>query len=304
MVDISVRKKPIPKKVTKINPEDNLKVTDGPEDGLGVESESPRKCSKEVNMTNENDDFLYVPHVSKENIENILSRFIDVSVNDIDLYRRSLVHRSIQTYVRRKDSKDGIMSYLMGSNERLEFVGDATIGLIVAEYLFKKYPNKDEGELTKIRTRIVKSSSLSYFAEKIGLKGKILMSNQVINLNGLENRRFLEDAFEAFVGALYLDQGLDVAKRFVIGVVDTYFDERKMLRDENYKDILSRFAQSQSIELPVYSVIKEEGKPHEREFTVSVELFGKRQGKGKAKLKKEAEQMAAKDAIKRLNVER
>jgi ribonuclease III len=249
------------------------------------------------------DNFLYFPHVKREDIENILGNVLeDNKINDPFWYQRALVHKSIQKFVKKEEKKELILDYLKESNECLEYIGDATLGMVVAVYLFDKFPGKNEGDLTKYRTRIVRGSTLSYFADKIGLKNKILMSEQVINLNGKDNRRFLEDAFEAFVGAVYYDRGFEYVKKFIFGVIDKFMDDSKIIRDDNYKDILLRYSQFQNIDLPEYNVISEEGKPHERSFTVEVILFGKRQGKGRAKIKKEAEQIAAQKAIERLNI--
>lgn len=244
-----------------------------------------------------NDIDLSVPHVTRDVIESIAG----MKVGDLKLYRRALVHKSIQKLV--KEQTDGkVQEYLKESNERLEFVGDSILGAVIADYLYEKYPDKNEGYLTKYRTRIVKSSTLSFFAEKIGLKGNILMSKQVINMNGLQNKRFLEDAFESWIGAIYYDKGFDAAKNFILGVIDKFLDESKILKDDNYKDLLLRYAQFIKTDHPEYNTIKEHGQPHNRQFVVEVRLFGERQGKGINRIKKEAEQLAAKEAIKRLNI--
>lgn len=255
---------------------------------------------KKINL--DQDNLLYVPHITKEEIEVILNNVMKIEIRDIEIYQRALVHKSIQKHVKSSEFPEKVLGYLKESNECLELVGDATIGLIIADYLYKRFPEKAEGDLTKYRTRIVRGSRLAYFAEMIGLKGRILMSDQVIKMNGNKNKRFLEDAFEAFVGALYYDKGFEITKEFVLKVVEKYLNEEDLLKDDNYKDFLLRYAQFSNIDLPVYSIISEEGKPNERIFTVVVELFGKRQGKGKSKKKKDAEQLAAKDAIKRLNI--
>ena len=246
--------------------------------------------SEDSDKSNEIDDaFIYIPHISKEGIEKILGSVMNIKVNKVELYQRALVHKSIQKYVKKAKNKDGILSYLKKSNECLEFVGDATIGLIIADYLYSQYPDKNEGDLTKYRTRIVRSKTLAFFAEKIGINGNILMSEQVIRMNGKKNKRFLEDAFEAFVGAIYYDKGFEIAKEFVLEVVKKFLDESKILKDDNYKDLLLRYAQFSGVEHPEYNVINEEGKPNERIFTMEVRVFGERQGKGKSKKKKDAE---------------
>lgn len=252
--------------------------------------------SDESRSDSENEISLDVPHISKEKLEKIAS----MKINNCSLYRRALVHKSIQKLV--KNSKGDVQDYLKESNERLEFVGDSILGAVIADYLYKKYPDKNEGYLTKYRTRIVKGKTLAFFAEKIGIKDNILMSRQVISMNGLENKRFLEDAFESFIGAIYYDKGFDAAKKFILNVLEKFLDESKILKDDNYKDLLLRYAQFIKTQHPEYNTIKEQGQPHNRQFVVEVRLFGERQGKGIAKIKKEAEQLAAKEAIKRLNI--
>lgn len=253
-----------------------------------TESDSSRSDSETEKLS--------IPHISKEKIEKIAG----FNVNNISLYRRALVHKSIQKLV--KQSEKPTLDYMKESNERLEFVGDSILGAVIADYLFNKYPDKNEGYLTKYRTRIVKGKTLAYFAEKIGIKDNILMSNQVISMNGLENKRFLEDAFESFIGAIYYDKGFDTAKKFIINVIEKYLDESKILNDDNYKDLLLRYAQFIKTPHPEYNTINEFGQPHNKKFVVEVKLFGERQGKGIARIKKEAEQIAAKQAIERLNI--
>ena len=270
-------KKPIERRIK------TIQVSDTESDSSRSDSET-----KEVDLS--------FPHVSREVIESIAG----VEVGDLNLYRRSLVHKSIQKLV--KQTTGPVQEYLKESNERLEFVGDSILGAVIADYLFKKYPEKNEGYLTKYRTRIVKSSTLSFFAEKIGIKGNILMSRQVINMNGMENKRFLEDAFESFIGAIYYDKGFEGAKEFILRVIGKFLEESKILKDDNYKDLLLRYAQFIKTEHPEYNTIKENGQPHNRQFVVEVRLFGERQGKGINRIKKEAEQQAAKEAIKRLNI--
>lgn len=242
-------------------------------------------------------DFLYTPHITREEINAICSRVMPgFEVRDEMLYQRALVHKSIQKFVRRATQDP--LEYLRQSNERLEYLGDSVVGLAVADFLYSTYDDQDEGYLTRSRTKIVRGKTLAGFAESIGLSGNILMSRQV-----KRNRRFLEDAFEAFVGAMYFDKGFETAKTFVLKVIERYFDENLIDREDNFKDVLLRYAQFANTSLPEYNVVKEEGKPHERMFTVEVVLFGKRQGKGCARVKKEAEQIAAKQALRRLNVE-
>jgi ribonuclease-3 len=212
-----------------------------------------------------------------------IEQMIGFKINNVALYQQSFVHRSIMD---------------QESNERLETLGDSVINMVVLEYLFHKYPKHGEGNLTKFRTKIVRGTTLAQLAKKIGIKGHIIMSQQVLNMGGEDNERFLEDAFEALVGAIYLDLGFDAAKSFVHTLVEKYISEDQIKKDDNYKDILLRYTQKLKLGKPIYNAVK-----NDEQYTVVVELFGKRYGKGKSVKKKVAEQMAAKHAIELCNIE-
>lgn len=246
---------------------------------------------------------LHKGHVSEEEIQEIISKYVEFNINDIELYQRSLVHKSVQKFVNSSKDDNKVLNYLKKSNETLEFVGDSVISLTISDYLFKKYPNKNEGFLTKCKTKIVKRNTLAFFAEKIGLKNKILLSDTVENPE--ENKRFLEDAFEAFIAAMYYDQGFENTKEFILSIINTYEDDIEITKDDNYKDILLRYAQNSAptIPLPEYEIISKSGEAHNLEFTVVVNYRNERQGKGRAKIKREAEQLAAKSALSRLKVD-
>jgi len=235
-------------------------------------------------------------HISRETIEKIAGMKVG---EDLTLYRRVFVHKSIQKLIA---GTQNVCKYMKESNETLEFVGDAMLGAVIADYLYRKFPNKKEGFLTTTRTKIVKSETLSYFGKQIGMDGKILMGRQAINTGGMNNKRFLEDAFEAFCAAIYYDKGFLGVQKFIINVLDKHFDETKIHFNDNYKDIFHRYAQSIKTDLPVYNIIKESGPSHDKQFIIEVCLFGERQGKGKAKTIKKAEQLATKEAIKLMGI--
>lgn len=235
-------------------------------------------------------------HISREEIERIAGMNLG---SDISLFQRAFVHKSIEKLARQDPRA---RDYMKKSNETLEFVGDSMIGAVVADYLFQKYPTKNEGFLTTTRTKIVQSKMLSHFAEKLGMSDKILMASQAIKTGGRTNRRFLEDAFESFVGALYYDKGYLGVQKFMLRVIDKFFDDDLITKNENYKDILLRYSQYIKVEHPEYNIISECGPPHNREFLVEVRLLGSRQGKAKEKTLKKAEQLAAKEAISRLGI--
>lgn len=247
------------------------------------------------------------PHVTKEEIEDIIGGVVGsnkIEINDTKLYQLSLVHKSISVIIQRIPNwHEDCCDYLKQeqSNERLELLGDGVLGMVSIEYLFKKYPNKQEGDLTKYRTRIVCGKTLAKIASCIGLQGKILMSDQVLNVGGLNNKNILEDAFEAFIGALYLDLGFEIAKMFIISLIEKVLTKKDIETENNFKDILLQYTRKHSLENPEY-IIKESGKSNERIFRCTVCVMNTPKGKGISSKKKDAEQKAAQNAIKNLRI--
>ena len=250
---------------------------------------------------------LTVPHISRQQIEKILG----MRPKNLDYYRRALVHKSIQRNVRKhktNGSNEKVLDYLTMSNERLEFLGESVLGLIVSNYLFEKYPTKDEGCMTRTKTKLVCGKNCAKLAKVLDLGSHILMSKNVQKTCSLgrdqqstSNIKLLEDAFEAFIGAIYKDLGFKFAQAFVYRLIEQNLDINEMLEDNNYKDILLRYCQSEGHPLPDYVTTKEEGPPHERIFTISVRIQDKDWGSGVGNSKKDAEQMAAKDALGKLD---
>lgn len=247
----------------------------------------------------QNEDDIYnfgLAHITRQDIES----FLPFRIRDVSLYQRAFIHKSIHKYVKRANYK--ILDYYKESNERLEYLGDAVLNLIVGKYLFNSFLDKNEGFLTRIRTKLVKSETLAYFASQLGLGNYILMSQHVISLNGRTNPRLLEDAFEALLGAIYLDKGIDVAEAFVCHMIERYIDFTKVFTEDNYKDIISRHAQANSLSLPEYKQISVEGPANNRLFSIGVFIDDEEWGRGVGKSKKIAEQMAARAAIEKRRI--
>jgi ribonuclease III len=263
------------------------------------------KLDGELSDVSDDEVQLDTPHITRQEIQKILG----MRPRNLDHYRRALVHKSIQRNVRRArngspdktKSKEKILDYLLMSNERLEYLGDSVLGLIVANYLFDKFPNKDEGFMTRTKTKLVCGTNCAKFAQELGLGEHILMSKHVIKINGQKNIKLLEDAFEAFIGAVYKDLGFKFAQVFVCRLIDKHIDFNDLLRDNNYKDMLLRYSQSKYSSVPTYEIIGEEGPPHKKLFTVIVTLNNKRYEKGVAKSKKAAEQLSAKATLDKFN---
>ncbi len=224
-----------------------------------------------------------------------LGRFQDVlgySIRDEGLFVRALSHRSFLPQL-----PEGT-----GSNERLEFLGDSILNLIVGEYLFHHFPGATEGELTKVRARLVNRKALAAYGKAIRLPEFILMSQSAAQAVGKGHATITADTFEAIIAAIYLDGGLAAARRFVERQVLTALRDGSVITDdENYKSILLELAQSEGLGIPRYLIVNQEGPDHDRTFTVDVMLGNIRRGSGTGKSKKEAEQAAARRALQNLH---
>lgn len=204
--------------------------------------------------------------------------------------KNSLTHSSYAN-----ENKLGIIN----SNERLEFLGDAILNLIVSQYLYKKYPHYPEGELTKIRAKVVCESSLAYIARKIGVGDYLLLGKGEEATGGRERESILADTVEAMIGAVYMDSDFQTAnkhllKQFENDIVKAV-NKGELFFD--YKTELQEKYQKQSNSKIEYNIYDEEGPEHNKTFFMNVILNGKILGSGKGKNKKEAEQMAAKVAL-------
>ncbi|MBX2976761.1 MAG: ribonuclease III [Ignavibacteriaceae bacterium] len=224
--------------------------------------------------------------LSKKNLEK-LEILIDHKITDPQIFIEALTHRS---YLDSKKFKV--------SNERLEFLGDAVLGFVVAEGLFKVFGDKDEGFLTKIRSNFVNRNSLYDAAVRIDLIHFVFVSKELMAAENLGIKTILADALEALLGAIYLHCGIDTCRNFILKYI--FNPNIKMgvhLVDENYKSQLLEYAQAVKLEIPKYYVINEEGPEHERYFTVEVRIGQQALGEGRARNKKSAEQDAAKAAL-------
>jgi ribonuclease-3 len=234
------------------------------------------------------------PHVTREDIQ----AMIGMKIKNVSYYQRSLVHKSIYKAV--KKYQGPLQEYLEDHNERMEFLGDSVLSLIVANYLYHRFPDRDEGFLTRIKTKLVNGVQLSKLARKIDLGKYILMSNHVQNINGRESQKILEDAFEAFLAAIFKDLGFDAVNSFIVGIIDS-LDFNEVLIEDNFKDSLLKYSQHNfKGASPEYSTIGVEGPPHNRVFTVIVSINGVKYESGTGKSKKQAEQMASEKTLKKI----
>ncbi len=202
---------------------------------------------------------------------------------NLDIYELATKHASVA-----RTSKSGFRE----SNERLEYLGDAILGLIIAEYLFKKYPFKDEGFLTEIRSRIVNRESLNDLGKKIGLD--VLIEYDVNRKNSLSHRSIHGDTLEALVGAVYLDRGFKYCRKFIIKKLFLpYYDLDEIIKNNpNNKSLIIEWAQKENKEVR-FDVVNIKNKKHFKEFTVQLFIDDKPIGIGYGTSKKKAEQNAA-----------
>lgn len=190
----------------------------------------------------------------------------------------------------------------ISDNERLEFLGDAVLGLVIADYLYRLFEEHKEGDLTKIRASIVSEEPLSLIARDIGLGQFLLLGKGEANTGGRDRDSVLADAVEAVIGAVYLEAGINQAKELIIGLFSFLMEKSFQGKGfQDYKTNLQEMLQAKGEEEIVYRVIKESGPDHNKEFVVEV-LCGRRViGRGKGKSKKEAEQRAAKEALEKIH---
>ena len=238
---------------------------------------------------------------STKNLERLLSperlrkleKLIGFKIRNEEYFLQALLHRSFLE----QNSEFEV------SNERLEFLGDAVLSVTVAEYLFKNFPDEDEGFLTKVRAKFVNKIALSDVAQEINLADLLLVGKNLLAGSSVVSKTIIADAFEALVGAIFLDNGLEAAKAFICRVLIIPFSNAGIhLVDENFKSQLLEYAQAKKLEAPLYTVVKEEGPHHDKIFTIKVTIGENEFGIGKGRSKKIAEQNAAEEAIRKMNI--
>ena len=190
-----------------------------------------------------------------------------------------------------------------GSNERLEFLGDAVLELVVTDHLYKRLPTKPEGYLTALRANIVNTKNLAALGLSMNLGASIFLSKGEAEFGGAKNTSLLADSVEAIIGSIYLDSGLSAAKKFITD--NLLFDLDAKLKEplKDPKSTLQEYCQSEKKLAPKYKLVKEEGPINAREFTIEVEVGEKVLGVGVGKNKQEAQQKAAAVALRLLKTE-
>ncbi|MBN1271258.1 MAG: ribonuclease III [Candidatus Aminicenantes bacterium] len=222
-----------------------------------------------------------------------LEKRIGYIFKDKNLLIQALTHRSF-AYENQEKNK--------GDNEVLEFLGDSVLGFILADFLCLRFPDLSEGELSKIKSTAGSTSSLSYFARKIRLDKIILLGKGENRSGGRKKNTILAGSFEALVAALYLDGGIETARKFVNKLLESLFKKihLKKYLINNYKSALQEHFQRDNLPAPVYKVLTSEGPDHKKCFTVEVFFKNKPLAKAKGYSVKTAEQKAAQKALKNL----
>ncbi len=219
-----------------------------------------------------------------------LEKRLGYKFNNIKLLKNALIHSSYANEMRGD----------VHSNERLEFLGDSVLSIIVAEHIFNKYPNMPEGELTKLRASLVCEKSLCSFSRELGIGEYLLLGKGEDKNGGRERDSILADAFEAVLAAIYIDGGISTAKKHIFNTVlrdlDHHVGDADSFKD--YKTVLQEIIQRNPEESVSYILIDEKGPDHDKIFTVQVHLNSNIIGEGTGKNKKQAEQMAACQALK------
>lgn len=208
---------------------------------------------------NTEDEVPYNPNnvkLEKEDLEILLQQFDTKTFFDINFYRRAFIHKS---YITRKNDNfksgnlncpDNCMPLQEESSERLEFLGDSILNLTVAKYVFERYPQMNEGFLTNMRTKLVNGKMLAWLGSKLNLGKYVIISKQIDENNGRQNKNILEDAFESFIGAILLDNdaknnnGFQVAENWIVSVIEKFVDFSELIhKTENFKDTLIKYCQ-------------------------------------------------------------
>ncbi len=223
-----------------------------------------------------------------KSLDDFFKRF-KIKPHNGDLYEMAFTHSSFNS-----EAKTHHHDY-----ERLEFIGDSVLGFVVASLLFRYHSEMREGDLTKAKASLVQTKALASYAKKLGYHEYIRTGHSLSNQELMQNQSIFEDIFEAVIGAIYLDQGINFAINFIENI---YLDDVKNFKMDDvkdYKSMLQEMIQCEHRESVVYKTVSFKGPPHDRTFFVEVYFNNICLGKGVGKSKKEAEQSAACDALKK-----
>lgn len=220
-------------------------------------------------------------------LQELLQKY-DIKVKNLNLIKEALTHSSYAN------------EHSLKSNERLEYLGDAVLGLLVAEYIFKNNPDLPEGKMTKLRATYVCEDANYKYAKELGIGDVLYLGHGEEQSGGRTRPAVLNDAFEAFLGAVYLEAGLEKVRLILEDVVFPHIGKDLIKPFVDYKSHLQEYIQAESRSILQYRLDNVEGPPHDRTFTMSVLLDGIKLGQGIGKSKKDAEQQAAASALEKM----
>lgn len=223
----------------------------------------------------------------------IIEKKLGYSFRDRSTLVLAFIHRSFIN--ENRDVRD--------HNERLEFLGDSILGFLISDFLYKTFPQTPEGDLSSLRSRLVEASSCVVYIQMLDLEQYVLLGKGERMNDGRGRESILADLFEALIGAIYLDGGIEAAKKFLFGHFAKIIDDILKKPIGNWKALLQDFCQRQHQQTPQYRVEEEKGPDHIKTFKISVLINEKIVGLGEGASKKEAQQAAARDALKKLGVE-
>lgn len=226
--------------------------------------------------------------MTRKNLDQFFKKF-NITPKNRELFEMAFTHSSFNS-----DAKTIHHDY-----ERLEFIGDSVLGFVVASLIYKYHPEMKEGEMTRTRSSLVQSNSLAKYAINLGYNEYIRAGHSLSLEEASKNHNILEDVFEAVIGALYLDQGIEFCIKFITKIFKDDVINFKIDDFKDYKSLLQEAMQAEYRESVTYRVIREMGPPHDKTFEVEVLFNNCILGKGSGKSKKEAEQNAASDALKK-----
>jgi ribonuclease-3 len=211
----------------------------------------------------------------------VAEQLVDTKIKNLDLYQRAFTHKSAL-----KEYEQFTESF-----ETLEFIGDSVLGFVITKFLFDRFEERQEGFLTKARTKLVRGETLAGIAKKLGLEKYVIMDEKGIRNGWNNNPKILEDVFEALIGAIYMDIGLLHAKEFILRIYQNpdMIDMNSIMIDDNFKDKLMRTCQINNWQLPEYRVAGH----HEGLFYIDIYIENMFRARGVAKSKKQAEQNSA-----------
>lgn len=249
--------------------------------------------------------------ITLQNIKDMFLKFdLIVEPTNISEYIKALTHKS---YIKKEyynlnrindDKQENTLELFEQSNERLEFLGDTVIKSVIAGYLYIRYPQEDEGFMTSLKANIEDRESLAIFAKKLGLDEYMIISKQIELKDGRNSKKLLEDCFESFVGAVYLDCGFEICRKFIWILLETEIDYSELLyKDKNYKGQLNNFYTQNNWSTPQYVHINTEIINGIKMFIMGVkDVNNNIIAQGKAKSKKSAEKIASMIALKKFGL--